>query len=210
MLAVIAAIWLPSAVLAVERVVAVGLFNGKAVLQIDGKQRMMRKGEVSPEGVKLIDATPREALLEFNGQRVSLPLGVARSGSFSGPSTESVQIRKNNKGMFAVTGHINDQPVSFLVDTGATVMALNAAHAKQLGLPLQKSDKRGVVNTAGGQAPAYSVNLRKVSVGSITLHNVEAVVIEGNPLPSALLGMSFLRRVKMENQQDLMILSRNR
>ncbi len=194
--------------LAVDRVTVIGLFRDKAVLDIDGVQRYLRSGQRSPEGVRLISASAREAILEINGEQVVQKLGVARRG-FKAPAQRMVQISKDQMGMFATTGSINGQLVDFVVDTGATVVAMNADHARKLGLSRSNNSPSGNVNTAGGAVPAYGLKLDRVQVGEITVHNVDAVVIQGNPLPSILLGMSFLSQVEMQHQGNLMILKQN-
>jgi aspartyl protease family protein len=109
--------------------------------------------------------------------------------------------------MFLTTGTINGQSVEFLVDTGATTVAMNDVTARALGIDY-RAGSRGLVETASGITEAYAVTLREVGVGSIRLPNVQAVVIRGAQPSRALLGMSFLSRTQIEHAQDMLVLRR--
>ena len=88
------------------------------------------------------------------------------------------------------------------MDTGATAVALHAAEARRLGIPYQLEGTRMRVHTANGTAFAYRITLDRVQVGDISLQQVEGVVIDndGGSMGKTLLGMSFLNRVRMEDQ----------
>jgi len=109
-------------------------------------------------------------------------------------------------GMYSTAGFINGHPVNFLVDTGATWIAMNVHQARSLGINFRYSGKRGMVSTANGVAPVYRVMLDKVRVGEIELTNVEAGVLEGSSPREVLLGNSFLNRVEMQRQGQVMLL----
>jgi aspartyl protease family protein len=99
--------------------------------------------------------------------------------------------------MYTVEGSVNQFPVRFLVDTGATTVALSKRQARRLELDYELKGIEGMTSTASGIARAYHLTLKKVKVGDIELNNVEAVIIDSDfPLVS-LLGMSFLNRVDM-------------
>ena len=108
--------------------------------------------------------------------------------------------------MYATAGFINGQPVNFLVDTGATWIAMNSHQARSLGINFRFLGKRGHVSTANGVVPIYRVTLAKVRVGEIELTNVAAGVLEGNSPEEVLLGNSFLNRVEMQRQGQVMLL----
>jgi len=101
---------------------------------------------------------------------------------------------------------VNGGSVRFLVDTGATTIALPAADARRLGIDYLKGP-RGIVQTAGGPTAAYKVTLDTVRVGDIAINSVDAVVIEAG-LPFALLGMSFLNRTEMKREGETMVLTK--
>lgn len=189
------------------------LFGGKAQLVIDGgKPRMLSAGQTSPEGVKLISADSSAAVIEFQGKRRSLALGSGMriggadlsAGSSSG---SSVTLTADERGHYQTLGQVNGGTVTFLVDTGATSIALPSAEARRLGINYLNG-QRGFTQTANGKAAAYRVTLDTVKVGDITLHAVEAVVLEGDGLKIALLGMSFLNRTEMKRDGQALTLIR--
>ena len=189
------------------------LFGGKAQLVIDGgKPRMLSAGQTSPEGVKLISADSSAAVIEFQGKRRSLALGsgmrIASAGAASGTGGgASVTLTADTQGHYVTLGQINGGTVQFLVDTGATTIALPSAEARRLGINYL-GGPRGYTQTANGRAAAYRVTLDTVKIGDITLHAVEAVVLEGDGLKMALLGMSFLNRTEMRRDGQALTLIR--
>ena len=97
-------------------------------------------------------------------------------------------------GPYWAQGQVNGQPVKFLVDTGATAVALTPADAERLGFRIKDLKYGYRVVTAGGQARAASVTLSSVSVAGARLDDVSALVIEKG-LDTSLLGMSYLGRL---------------
>ncbi|MCP4041983.1 MAG: TIGR02281 family clan AA aspartic protease [Gammaproteobacteria bacterium] len=197
---------------AAESIRVMALFTNKAVVRIDGSQRMLSAGMTSPEGIKLISANSREAILEVDGKRGTYKLGSHISGSYSAPSTRSamVQITPNSSGMYVVTGSINGFSVSFLVDTGASVIAMNAIQAKRLGIDYRVTGQPSRTATASGIAESYLVKLARVRVGEIELRDIWASVIDGPHPREVLLGMSFLSRLDMSREGKLLKLKKKR
>ena len=106
-----------------------------------------------------------------------------------------------------IRGAIDGQFVNFLVDTGASVVAMSARHARSLGLDCASRGRTGTVQTAQGSASACFLNLSQVTVGGITGHNVQAAVIDGDHPVDILLGMSFLRQVALEERAGVLTLT---
>ncbi len=190
----------------------VGLFSGRAVIVVDGgKPRTLSAGQSTPEGVKLISADSKAAVIEYQGRRQTMAPGSgARYGSGSGSTSgagSSVTLTADARGHYQTLGQINGNTVQFLVDTGATSIAISSGQARQLGINYL-SGQRGYTETANGRAAAYRITLDTVKVGDITLHAVEAVVLEGNGLKTALLGMSFLNRTDMKRDSQSLTLTR--
>jgi aspartyl protease family protein len=185
------------------------LFQDKAILKIDGARRVLAAGQVSPEGVKLISADPQseEAVVEIAGKQQTLRLGVVIS-AFKSAARESVTLYAGTGGHFFADGAINGQPVHFLVDTGATTVALSSSDARRLGIDYKRFGERGLSQTASGIAKMYSLRLKSVSVGNVTLYDVEAGVIEGNFPTEPLLGMTFLSAFEMKREGDRLELTR--
>ena len=184
---------------AVDSIVVLGLFKNKAIVKIDGKQRVLKQHKKSPEGVLLISADSNAVILEVNGKRDRYTLGREISTHFRKPDKLSVNLYRNKIGMFTTVGSINGLTVNFLVDTGATYIAMNGNQARRLGIDYLLSGNPSIISTASGVERAYDVVLGKVTVGDITLSNVKAVVLDGNSPTEVLLGMSFLGRLEMHN-----------
>jgi aspartyl protease family protein len=186
------------------------LFNGKAVLVVDGgKPRTLSVGQSTPEGVKLLSASSESALIEFNGQRQTLTTGHAtRIGpSGAGAGSGQVTLMADSRGHFITMGAINGMAVRFMVDTGASSVALSVPEAKRLGINYL-AGPQGRASTANGTVAAYKVKLDNVRLGDITLTNVEGMVVDGGGLNVALLGMSFLNRTAMKRDGDTLTLVR--
>lgn len=185
-----------------------GVFPGKAaVLVIDGGAPTTVRVGRSARGVSVISAGEAEAVVEVEGKRRTLRLGqYARGTSANADERQTARLAADPRGHFFAEGQVDGGSVRFLIDTGATVVALPASDANRLGIDYRKG-RRGVMQTASGQALAYQVKLDQVTLGGITLQNVDAVVIEGG-LGIALLGMSFLNRVEMRRDGQTMVLTR--
>ena len=184
----------------------VGLFSGRAVLLVDGQQRLLKPGQTSPEGVKLISATSEAAVLLIDGQEVTARLDGRVSARKRTPEVKEVQVWRDTAGMYTTVGSINGLPVSFLVDTGATTVAMNANQARRLGIDYRVIGRQSGVTTASGVARAWAVTLDTVKVGDLELHNIAAVVLEGAHPATTLLGMSYLGRLEINNDGRLMTL----
>ena len=190
---------LTSQVLAVD-VYVLGLFRDKAIVKIDGVQRILKLGKVSPEGAKLISSTSNEAVIEIDGVQRSYQLGNHIGSTFKRDEQPEVSIYKDELGMFNVVGSINNFPVSFLVDTGASHIAMNRNEARRLGIDYRQYGRRGYANTANGPVNTWSITLNKVQVGQLILTNVKAFVNDSDSPHKVLLGMSFLGQLEMKNE----------
>ncbi len=104
-----------------------------------------------------------------------------------------VTLLRNHSGHYVATGAINGSAVTFLVDTGATDVAIDERQAMQLGL---KKGPPIMVTTANGRVKGWRTLLRKVELGSIALQTVPATIVP-DLNGEALLGMSFLKRLTM-------------
>jgi aspartyl protease family protein len=197
------------------QVQVIALTEGKATLVIDNaKPRTLAAGQASPEGVKLVAATPESAIVEIDGKRSTLVLGayyrVAPDSAASAASAigARIVIAADTQGHFLVSGTINSAAsVRFLVDTGATMVSISADDARRAGVNYL-SGKRSLTHTANGVAPVYRVKLDTLKVGDITLHNVDAAVHVSGHLPIGLLGMSFLNRMEMKRDGAALTLIR--
>ncbi len=196
----------PLAALGATQVEVRGLFKDGAVLIIDGQQRMLRAGKTSPEGVRLVRADTRIAVIEVDGQRHSLGMSKRISSSFKAPEVRSTAVHRDGNNQYLLTGAINGVNTEMLVDTGATAVAMSSSTARALGIDFKKKNNKGIARTASGTVTSYQVKLSSVSVGEITVHNVRAFVNEGEYPHVVLLGMSFLRHVQMRDANGVLYL----
>jgi aspartyl protease family protein len=161
------------------------------------------------QGVRVIAVGSGSADVEVAGQRSRLEVGarpvqLARIGD--GPSGNTIVLPAGRGGHFFVQAAVNGTTVPFLVDTGATSVALSIAHAQAIGLKLDNA-KVGWGNTANGPVMVRVVMLDSVRVGDVVVYNVEAVVLPA-PMEHALLGNSFLSRFQMVRENDVLRLTK--
>jgi len=122
-------------------------------------------------------------------------------------SRASVALPADSHGQFVTDGQVNGAYLRFVVDTGATYVNIPASEMRRLGIDLAGA-QRGATMTANGPVPTYKVVLDSVTVGGLTLYNVEATV---HPMPGmdvGLLGMSFLNRTEMKREGDTLTLTK--
>lgn len=186
----------------------VGLFSGKAILSINGgKPKTYSVGQVTPDGIKVLSADSSKVVLEVDGKRRELGMGQGIAIAGGGSSAQTATLYANNAGHFLGEGYINGSPMKFLVDTGASSIALSGSEARRLGLSYLNGDT-GHASTAAGVVKAYRISLNTVKIGGIVMHQVEAMVLEGDSPPVVLLGMSVLNRVQMERDGMVMTLTK--
>ncbi|MGD8576516.1 MAG: TIGR02281 family clan AA aspartic protease [Thiohalophilus sp.] len=196
-----------SAPLPARDVLVQGLFRDMAILSVEGTQYTLRPGEATPQGIKLISANSQQAVLEIDGRQETYALGSHISSSYSRPEMAQAVIYRQ-RGMYHGSGSINGQPVSFLVDTGASAVSMNEAEARKLGIDFRVVGDPVRVSTANGIVRAYKLTLDRVRVGDIELPNVTGIVHEGGSPQMILLGMSFLGQLDMQRDGDRLVLKK--
>ena len=177
----------------------------QALLVIEGVPRVVEIG-ATVHGVRLLSLSPTQAEIDVGGQRRLLQAGASpvRVGATESLATASSEIvlTAGTGGHFTTDGQINGKAVSFMVDTGATSIAMGQAEADRIGLNY-KNSPRGFTETANGRVPISVVNLSSVRVGDIEIANVQAVVMP-TTMTHILLGNSFLTRFQMKRDNDVM------
>jgi aspartyl protease family protein len=185
-----------------------GSLGDKALLLIDGTPRTVAAG-ATVAGVKVVRVSGSETVVEVGGKRQTLQLGGAQvnlGGTASAGGGTQIVLAAGPGGHFVTAGSINGRAVRFVVDTGATFIAMGEAEARRIGLDYARG-QRGLVNTANGQVVSHRVSLGEVRVGDVTVYNVDAVVVPAG-MDVILLGNSFLTRFQMKRDADVLVLDK--
>jgi aspartyl protease family protein len=120
--------------------------------------------------------------------------------------SRSVTIKRGRGGHFWTDARIDGRRVEFVVDTGATTIALRESDAARLGLHPSQRDYTVKVNTANGISRAAPVLLRRVEIGDIVVRDVPALVQPDHALGVNLLGMTFLSKVRWTHERGRLVL----
>jgi aspartyl protease family protein len=118
-----------------------------------------------------------------------------------------VRLQQNRQGHYVANGKINGQTVTFLLDTGATLVAVPGGLAERLNL------ERGIAQptmTAAGTVTSYATRLEQVSLGDIVLNDVRASISPRMQGEAVLLGMSFLRELDLQQSDGELVLRQRR
>ncbi|MEZ5810132.1 MAG: TIGR02281 family clan AA aspartic protease [Rhizobiaceae bacterium] len=160
--------------------------------------------ESNPDSVdKLIDdLRPREKVTE-----IVVPVKRAkpegpRPGEVAPLAGRRVQMTMDRDGHFSGSFKLNGRRVESLVDTGATLVAINRSTARRIGLNLLPADFKYEVNTANGTTKAAAAKIKSLQIGRIYVTDVEVVVLDDRALDNALIGMSFLKRLSRFNVEN--------
>lgn len=176
-------------------------YSGGATFEVKGTPRYLLPGQASPEGLALVSVSAQEAVVRIGEEQYGYAPGSASPRKVK----QEVTLKPDSRGHYLTQLLINGKPVKAVVDTGATDVALHSSVARQLGLTWGDPKSRRQANTANGVITYHAVTLKSVKLGDIELQDVAAGVQEA-PLSAALLGMSFLSRLKMEKTgQDLVL-----
>lgn len=191
------------------RLNVVGLFSGKALVSINGGAPQSIGAGQTKNGVKLISADSESATFMVEGKRQTLKMGQAASVAASaGPATnDPVSLYADQAGHFLGNLTINGASLKYLVDTGASSVAMNSGDAKFAKIDYEKGEK-GLSSTANGVVQVYRVKLNTLKIGTIVLNNIDAAVIEGGSPPVVLLGMSALNRLGMKRDNSILTLTK--
>jgi len=185
-------------------------FNGRlgteaALLMIDGQPRTVRLGQ-TVQGIRLVSLEGESAVVEVDGARRTLLLGAAPASvnGTGAPKGRQIVLSSGLGGHFTTSGAINGRATQFMVDTGATAVAISQQEAENLGLKYREGRSLSV-QTANGPAPGYLITLAVVRIGDVEVRNVEAVVVPSQ-MSHVLLGNSFLSRFQMHRDNDILTL----
>jgi aspartyl protease family protein len=195
---------------AAQSVAINGTLGSKALLIVDGSfPKSVAVGE-SYKGVKVLSIQNDKVTVEMGGQRQTLRVGDAPAsiGNNAGAqlSGARVVLTAGPGGHFMTDGQINGRTVQFMVDTGATSIAMSESDARRIGLNYRNGEPVRM-GTANGVTQGWRISLNTVRVGDVMISGVEAVVTPGE-MPYVLLGNTFLSRFQMTRNNDQMVLER--
>lgn len=185
-----------------------GMLGDKALLIIDGQAKGVAVGS-TVNGVKLLRIDGTQAQIEANGKAQTLRLGgtaVVAGDPGGGGGSGRIVLPVGAGGHYTGMAMINGHPAPFVVDTGATMVSLGIDVAAQLGLDLRNSSAGGAM-TANGAVSVRTLTLPKVTVGDVTVYNVQAMVVP-QPMPMVLLGNSFLQHFQMHSESSSLVLDK--
>jgi aspartyl protease family protein len=134
--------------------------------------------------------TSTPALAKGTSQKISSAETVALAG------IRSISIPRDGRGHFLTDGRIDGQRIDFMVDTGASVVALNERSAARFGLRPSRGDYNATVSTANGTIKAARTRIAVMDVGGLIVRDVDAMVLPDEALSENLLGLSFLSKLK--------------
>ena len=197
-----------SAVLA-QSVALAGMMGTKALLVVDGSSPKSVAAGETHQGVKVISTSGDTAVVEQEGKRSTLRLGetaVHMGASKSGSRGNRIVLTAGSGGHFMTAGQVNGKAAQFMVDTGATSVAMSSQDAERAGINY-RAGRPVTMSTANGNAQGFQVKLDSVRVGEVEVLNVDAVVMP-QAMPFMLLGNSFLTRFQMLRENDQLTLTK--
>jgi aspartyl protease family protein len=182
----------------------------KALLMINGVPHTLAVGS-TVKGVTLKRVMPGQAEVEIAGKTLTVAIGgapasVGAGGGGGGATGREILIAAGPGGHFVISGQINGKAVQFMVDTGATSVAMGVGEAERLGIDW-RSGQRGASQTAAGVVATYAVSLTSVRIGDVEVFGVNAMILPAE-MPFVLLGNSFLGRFSMRRDSNVMRLEK--
>lgn len=189
--------------------------GSKALLVVDGgAPKALAVGETY-QGVKLLSVSGDQAVLEVKGNgsntgiaRLTVRVGdapVSQGARPGGSNATKIILPIGQGGHFFAQGWINNRPIQFMVDTGATTVAMGVSDADRMGIDYKKGQMVRM-GTANGVAQGWKVRVNTLKIGDIEVYDVDTIV--GPNMPFALLGNSFLNRFNMNKTFDQMVLEK--
>ncbi len=186
-----------------------GSMGSKVLLVVNGGTPKALAAGDTHQGVKVVSVSADQAVVEVGGKREKVFLGAAPvsiGGAGGGANGTQIVLSAGLGGHFIAQGSINGKSAQFMVDTGATSIAMGADEARRMGIKFE--DGRAFYgNTANGVVKGYSVSLPTVRIQDVEVHNVEAAVLP-QPMPNILLGNTFLTRFQMKRDNDTLTLTK--
>lgn len=193
-----------------ESVALAGMLGNRALLVVNGSAPKTVAAGDTHQGVRVISTSGDQAIVEQSGKRITLrvgdaPVSMGGTGGGGGKGNRIV-LPAGQGGHFFAAGSINGKAAQFMVDTGATAIAMSMSDAERAGINY-KNGQQARVGTANGTVIAYRVKLDSVRIGDVEIFGVDALVTPSS-MPYMLLGNSFLSRFQMTRDNEQMVLTK--
>ncbi len=190
-----------------QAVALAGMLGSKALIVVDAHPPKAVGAGDEFQGVKVLAVARDEATVEIQGARRVLRLGESPvSVGNRGGSGKRIVLMADSRGHFVNSGTINGRVMQYMVDTGASTVAIGRSDADRMGLNY-KNGQPVRMSTANGVAQGWRMKLDSVRIGDVEVFGVEAV-ITSQPMPYVLLGNSFLTEFQMTRVNDQMVLEK--
>lgn len=121
------------------------------------------------------------------GTPAAIPVAVARAGT--------TVLEADATGHYRGTFRLNGKAIEAMVDTGASLVAINETTARRIGVSIASLDFKYPISTANGETRAAHIRLQRVEIGTVRVEDVDAFVLRDKALSGTLIGMSFLKRL---------------
>lgn len=192
-----------------QSVAMTGSMGSKALLVVDGAAPKALSAGETHKGVKVVSVRADQVTVEVGGKRQTIDLGgapVSIGGGGGGAGGTQIVLTATSGGHFVTGGSINGRATQFMVDTGATSVAMSADEARRIGINYEQGE-RGMGSTANGAIRIWRVTLKSLRIQDVEVYGVDAVVVPAG-MPQVLLGNSFLNRFQMKRENDMLTLTR--
>jgi aspartyl protease family protein len=187
-----------------------GTIGSKAILVVGANAPKTVAPGDTHQGVKVVSVSGDQAVVDVGGKRQTLRVGDAPvsvgAGSSGAGKGAKIVLNASSGGHFMSQGTINGKAVQFMVDTGATSIAMGVSEAERVGLNYKNGTPVNM-GTANGVTRGYKLTLDSVRIGDVEIFGVEAVVTPQS-MPFVLLGNSYLSRFQMKRENEVMVLER--
>lgn len=182
-----------------------GMLSGKAVIKVNGRSVKLTPGQTSKDGVKLLSADSESIVVQVEGKSYRYEKFSNQGTFLAEAEAEEIILERFPGGSgYWAEGRINGKDVIFMIDTGASDVVINKDQAREL--KIKRGNKEIEISTVTKIETAYQVTLDTVSVGYIELQNIPAIITKHKFPPYPLLGMSFLRHVEINQENEQMTL----
>lgn len=143
-----------------------------------------------------IPALLQETSQPDTGKKAPVVQAVGMKPQAVSTSAGTVRLKPDERGHYVAEFRMNGKSVTALVDTGASMVAINKTTARKLGINVGPADFKYEVSTANGTAKVAAAVIREIQIGRVKVRDVEAAVLDDKALDGTLLGMTFLKRLE--------------